>query len=85
MLLELNLHYLPVLTNTSPLLLLLPPRFHTFFHQIDNFKTNYFLWVTAGGMYAAQPRDGPMSSVPKELDDDELGEDGDEGSGNGEG
>ncbi|KAI0902008.1 pseudouridine synthase [Annulohypoxylon nitens] len=48
--------------------------FHTFFHQIDNYKLGYFLWVTAGGIDAAVTRTG---IIPKELED-ELGDDGEE-------
>ncbi|EPE24999.1 Pseudouridine synthase [Glarea lozoyensis ATCC 20868] len=29
-------------------------QFHTFFHHIDNFKTDYFLWVTAEGVAGAR-------------------------------
>ncbi|RYP11482.1 hypothetical protein DL764_000005 [Monosporascus ibericus] len=50
--------------------------FHSFFHQIDNFKSDYFLWATAGGIDAAQKRVG-MQGVPKELED-ELGNDGED-------
>ncbi|KAI1212153.1 pseudouridine synthase [Annulohypoxylon truncatum] len=48
--------------------------FHTFFHQIDNYKLGYFLWVTAGGIDAAVTRIG---AIPKELEA-ELGDDGEE-------
>lgn len=50
-------------------------RFHSFFHQIDGFKSDYFLWVTAHGLDAAHQRDGPQAeaeTVPKELEE-ELG------------
>ncbi|KAI2626774.1 pseudouridine synthase [Hypoxylon sp. NC1633] len=57
--------------------------FHTFFHQIDNFKTAYFLWVTAGGIDAAKIRQGP-GAVPEELMA-ELGDEGEENSEEGEG
>ncbi|KAK7962107.1 tRNA pseudouridine synthase [Apiospora aurea] len=49
--------------------------FHAFFHQIDNFKTDYFLWVTAGGMGAAHKRIGQGEDVPEGLKK-ELGDDG---------
>ncbi|KAI1495547.1 pseudouridine synthase [Biscogniauxia marginata] len=49
--------------------------FHTFFHQIDNFKSDYFLWVTAGGVDAAHARVGPSEPIPKELEA-ELGDEG---------
>ncbi|KAI2780190.1 pseudouridine synthase [Daldinia loculata] len=58
--------------------------FHTFFHQIDNYKEGYFLWVTAGGIEAAEQRIGPMESIPKELEE-ELGDDGEENPDEGEG
>jgi len=29
-------------------------QFHAFFHHIDHFRTDYFLWVTAGGLAAAK-------------------------------
>ncbi|KAI1075445.1 pseudouridine synthase [Whalleya microplaca] len=51
--------------------------FHTFMHQIDNYKSNYFLWLTAGGTEAAEARVGPMERVPEELKE-ELGEDEEE-------
>lgn len=65
-------------------LLTLVVSFHTFFHQIDNYKEGYFLWVTAGGIEAAEQRIGPMESIPKELEE-ELGDDGEENPDEGEG
>ena len=29
-------------------------RFHTFFHHIDHYRSDYFLWVTALGISAAE-------------------------------
>ncbi|KAI0840420.1 pseudouridine synthase [Hypoxylon sp. FL0890] len=58
--------------------------FHTFFHQIDNYKLGYFLWVTAGGIEAAETRVGPMEAAPKELEE-ELGDEGEENPEEGEG
>ncbi|KAI0122036.1 pseudouridine synthase [Daldinia grandis] len=58
--------------------------FHTFFHQIDNYKEGYFLWVTAGGIEAAEQRMGQIGSIPKELEE-ELGDDGEENPDEGEG
>ncbi|KAI1328487.1 pseudouridine synthase [Xylariaceae sp. FL0255] len=49
--------------------------FHTFFHQVDSFKSDYFLWVTAGGIKVAHQRMGPREAIPKELED-QLGDDG---------
>ncbi|KAI1803061.1 pseudouridine synthase [Daldinia bambusicola] len=51
--------------------------FHTFFHQIDNYKEDYFLWATAGGMEAAEQRMGPAESIPKGLEQ-ESGDEGEE-------
>lgn len=31
-------------------------RFQLFVHQLDNFETDYFLWLTAGGMDAAKQK-----------------------------
>ncbi|KAI1769895.1 pseudouridine synthase [Hypoxylon cercidicola] len=59
--------------------------FHTFFHQIDNYKSAYFLWVTAGGLAAAETRDGPQEPVPEELKEELGEEDGDEDPEAGEG
>ncbi|GAP87690.1 putative tRNA pseudouridine38-40 synthase [Rosellinia necatrix] len=49
--------------------------FHLFFNQIDTFKSDYFLWVTAGGLEVAQQRAGPREPIPRELEA-ELGEEG---------
>ncbi|KAH8673461.1 pseudouridine synthase [Xylariales sp. PMI_506] len=54
--------------------------FHTFFNQIDNFKSDYFLWVTAGGVAAAHKRIGQAEDMPAgmtdQLSDDEDPEGG---------
>jgi tRNA pseudouridine38-40 synthase len=50
-------------------------RFHTFFHQIDNFKSDYFLWVTAGGLDAAHKRVGQVDDLPEAMKK-ELGDEG---------
>ncbi|KAH8193547.1 hypothetical protein TruAng_012286 [Truncatella angustata] len=57
--------------------------FHTFFHQIDNFKSDYFLWVTAGGIAAAHQRVGQADDMPQSLkeelgDEDEAADGGEE-------
>ena len=31
-------------------------RFYNFFQQVDNFKSSFFLWLTAGGLDAAKIR-----------------------------
>lgn len=55
--------------------------FYSFFNQIDQFKMNHFLWVTAGGMEVAQLTQGDAAAaekVDKELgDEDEDPEGGD--------
>ncbi|KAI5863288.1 pseudouridine synthase [Durotheca rogersii] len=56
--------------------------FHTFFHQIDHYKSAYFLWVTAGGLDAAQTRAGPMEAVPEGLEDNESGDEEQDPAGN---
>jgi tRNA pseudouridine38-40 synthase len=51
--------------------------FHIFFHQLDNFKTDYFLWVTAGGLEAAYERSNRSGEkIPKALEA-ELGDEAD--------
>lgn len=57
------------------------PSFHIFFHQLDNFKTDYFLWVTADGMDASYERTdrglgGQGDKIPKGLEA-ELGDEAD--------
>jgi tRNA pseudouridine38-40 synthase len=52
-------------------------RFHLFFNQIDTFKSDDFLWATAGGLDAAKERQGPREPVPQELED-ELGDEGED-------
>ncbi|ORY63355.1 pseudouridine synthase [Pseudomassariella vexata] len=54
--------------------------FHTFFHQIDSFKSDYFLWVTAGGITAAHQRVGQVEDVPEEMKE-ELGDEGEDPEG----
>ncbi|KAK3357907.1 pseudouridine synthase [Lasiosphaeria hispida] len=51
--------------------------FHLFFNQVDNFRTDYFLWVTAGGLEASHQRsDRTGERIPKALQA-ELGDDAD--------
>lgn len=59
--------------------------FHTFFHQIDNYKSAYFLWVTAGGIDAAETREGIQEPVPEELQEELGEEEGDDDPEAGEG
>lgn len=52
-------------------------RFHLFFNQVDNFRTDYFLWVTAGGLEASHERSNRTGEkVPKGLEA-ELGDEAD--------
>ena len=60
-------------------------RFHTFFNQIDNFETDYFLWVTASGIPAARVRVGPGDMEPNLLEDDDDDDVGDRDAEGGEG
>ncbi|KAF7563989.1 hypothetical protein G7046_g129 [Stylonectria norvegica] len=58
--------------------------FHMFFNQIDMFKTNHFLWLTAGGMQAAAidrttTGEKVQRDVDKELGDEDEDPEGGEG------
>ncbi|OTA02688.1 hypothetical protein A9Z42_0030880 [Trichoderma parareesei] len=56
--------------------------FHTFFSQIDQFRSNHFLWLTAGGMKVAtiDKASGKVQDVDKQLgDEDEEDPEGGEG------
>ncbi|KAJ2902966.1 hypothetical protein MKZ38_010618 [Zalerion maritima] len=59
--------------------------FHTFFNQIDNFDTGYFLWLTAKGIPAALERNGPSEAGPNMLDDADDNDVGDRDAEGGEG
>ncbi|KAM0276793.1 hypothetical protein ACHAQH_006382 [Verticillium albo-atrum] len=57
--------------------------FHTFFQQVDNFKSDFFLWLTAGGIQAGAIRaskafgkDGKTAAVALVDDEDEDPEGG---------
>ena len=50
-------------------------RFHDFFNQIDHFRTDYFMWVTADGVNAA--RQSKTRNV--DISDDEADPNGGEG------
>ena len=58
-------------------------RFHGFFNQIDQFKANHFLWVTAGGMKVAEIDRGDGKDdqdVDRQLgDEDEADPEGGQG------
>ncbi|CAJ0553372.1 Ff.00g118840.m01.CDS01 [Fusarium sp. VM40] len=59
--------------------------FHMFFNQIDQFKTNHFLWLTAGGMKAAEiARDTTGEKVQQDVDK-QLGDEDEEDPEGGEG
>ncbi|KAH7413036.1 pseudouridine synthase [Cadophora sp. MPI-SDFR-AT-0126] len=52
-------------------------QFHAFFHHVDHFRTDFFLWVTASGLSAAR-----QSKAPARTDnnsDDEADINGEEG------
>ncbi|KAK2067059.1 hypothetical protein P8C59_000826 [Phyllachora maydis] len=53
--------------------------FHQFFQQLDNFKVDYFLWVTAGGVHASHERSERSGEerIPEALQA-ELGDDEDD-------
>ncbi|KAI8721271.1 PseudoU-synth-1 domain-containing protein [Fusarium sp. LHS14.1] len=58
--------------------------FHMFFNQIDQFKTNHFLWLTAGGMKAAEiarntTGEKVQQDVDKQLGDEDEDPEGGEG------
>ncbi|KAM0517494.1 hypothetical protein ACHAPE_005026 [Trichoderma viride] len=56
--------------------------FHSFFSQIDQFRSNHFLWLTAGGMKVAtiDKSNGKVQDVDKQLgDEDEEDPEGGEG------
>ncbi|KJZ76362.1 hypothetical protein HIM_04091 [Hirsutella minnesotensis 3608] len=42
--------------------------FHTFYNQIDQFKSNHFLWLTAGGMAVAEIAKTAGSKVQEDVD-----------------
>ncbi|KAF8848629.1 pseudouridine synthase [Acephala macrosclerotiorum] len=52
-------------------------QFHAFFHHIDHFKTDYFLWITASGISAA--KQSKSISRRDEQSDDEADINGEEG------
>ncbi|KAI5465382.1 pseudouridine synthase [Mariannaea sp. PMI_226] len=60
--------------------------FHMFYNQIDQFKTNHFLWLTAGGLKAAEitqntSSDLAQADVNKRLGDESEDEDPENGEG----
>ncbi|KAE8447078.1 hypothetical protein EG329_011062 [Mollisiaceae sp. DMI_Dod_QoI] len=52
-------------------------QFHAFFHHIDHFRTDYFLWVTASGIAAA--KQSKAVSRNDDPSDDEADINGEEG------
>lgn len=54
------------------------PRFHAFFHHIDHFRTEYFLWITASGISAAK-QSKSVSRNDNPSDDEEADANGEEG------
>lgn len=61
--------------------------FHSFFHQLDNYHTSYYLWAISGGFDAAFERFGHGEPEPKQVflpgDVDEEGDVREEGEGDG--
>ncbi|KAM4057240.1 tRNA pseudouridine synthase domain-containing protein [Hirsutella rhossiliensis] len=57
--------------------------FHAFFNQIDQFKSNHFLWLTAGGLGVAEILKGAggkmQEDVDKQLGDEDEDPEGGEG------
>ncbi|KAL0932139.1 tRNA pseudouridine synthase [Colletotrichum truncatum] len=57
--------------------------FHIFFQQVDNFRSDYFLWLTAGGIDAGAIRTAKGEKEDKtleaELDDEDEDPEGGEG------
>jgi tRNA pseudouridine38-40 synthase len=51
-------------------------RFHTFFHHIDHYRSDYFLWVTASGIAAAEHRKARVEDVSDDEEADVNGEEG---------
>ena len=55
--------------------------FHAFFGQIDQFKSNHFLWLTAGGVSVAEISKGEgkaQEDVDRELGDEDEDPEGGE-------
>ena len=52
-------------------------RFHAFFHHIDHFRTDYFLWVTAKGISAAAQ--SKVLARTDDASDEEVDANGEEG------
>ena len=50
-------------------------RFHDFFHHVDHYRTDYFLWVTASGLSAAKQNHARKG----DASDDEADANGEEG------
>lgn len=59
--------------------------FHMFFNQIDQFKTNHFLWLTAGGLKAAEIANTTTGEKVQQDVDKELGDEDEEDPEGGEG
>ncbi|KAH8671994.1 pseudouridine synthase [Tricladium varicosporioides] len=54
-------------------------QFHTFFHHIDHYRTDFFLWVTAGGVKAARQskaRSEVMNDAEEDSEPDANGQEG---------
>jgi tRNA pseudouridine38-40 synthase len=56
-------------------------RFHSFYQQIDSFRSNFFLWITPGGIAAAKLRQGfteEDAAEDEKLMNKQLGDEDDE-------
>lgn len=55
-------------------------RFHGFYNQIDQFKANHFLWLSAGGTKVAElNKESDKTEVDKALGDEDENPEGGEG------
>jgi tRNA pseudouridine38-40 synthase len=54
-------------------------RFHIFFHHLDHFRTDYFLWVTAEGIAAARQSKARSELLDEDASDSEPDANGQEG------
>jgi len=52
-------------------------QFHDFFHHVDHYRTDYFLWVTASGLSAAKQNHARKGDA--DASDDEADANGEEG------
>merc|ERR1712098_160714 len=53
-------------------------QFHAFFHHVDHFRTDFFLWVTASGLSAAKQSKAPARTDNNSDDEADVNGEGDE-------